>query len=82
MIERADVVVLCEIPFGSGNLKNLKAAEFALKKGKTLIILEQESVENRDFTGGEATEIFKRLKKEGAIVVKNENEVLSFIKMN
>ena len=78
MIEQADVVVLCEIPFGSGNLKNLKAAEFALKKDKTLLIFEGESVENRDFTGGEATEIFKRLKKEGAIIVKNEDEVLSF----
>ncbi|MHC1585253.1 MAG: heme ABC transporter ATP-binding protein, partial [Candidatus Syntropharchaeia archaeon] len=73
LIDRADVVVLCNIPFGFGNLKNLEAAEFALKK-KKVIIMEETPIEKRDFTGGEATRRFLNLKKEG-IVVKSEGEV-------
>ncbi|MHC1567808.1 MAG: heme ABC transporter ATP-binding protein, partial [Candidatus Syntropharchaeia archaeon] len=59
---------------GFGNLKNLEAAEFALKK-KKVIIMEETPIEKRDFTGGEAMRRFLNLKKEG-IVVKSEGEVI------
>jgi iron complex transport system ATP-binding protein len=67
LIEKADAVVLCNIPVGFGNIKNLEAAEAALtQKGKFLLIVEIDPIEKRDFTGGEATnKQISQLKKEG-----------------
>ncbi|MHC1610564.1 MAG: ABC transporter ATP-binding protein [Candidatus Methanospirareceae archaeon] len=74
-IENADVVVLCNIPVGFGNLKNIEAAEVALKRGKSLLIVETERIEERDFTGGEATERFLSLKDKGVVVTRPEEVV-------
>ena len=59
MIESADAVVLCNMPFGFQNMKNLEAAKIA----KNLIILEDEPPHARDFTGGKAVELYKKLKE-------------------
>ncbi|MBK5191441.1 MAG: ABC transporter ATP-binding protein [Methanosarcinales archaeon] len=76
LIEKADVVVLCNIPVGFGNLKNIEAAEVALtKKGKSLLIVETDTIEKRDFTGGEATKRFLSLKDKGVVVAKPEEVV-------
>ena len=77
MIEKADVVVLCSIPFGFGNLKNIDAVDVALERmGKSVLIFEDKNIEKRDFTGGEATKRFVELKNKGALPVKNQEEVL------
>ena len=76
LIEQADVVVLCGIPFGFGNLKNIEAAEVALEMGKSVLVFEEKSMEKRDFTGGEAAKRFIALKNKGAVVVRNQEEVL------
>lgn len=64
LIKAADFTILCDMPFGQLNMKNLKAAAFA----KKLIIIEDEKPENRDFTGGKALLDYNAL-KEHAIVV-------------
>ncbi|MGB2841065.1 MAG: ABC transporter ATP-binding protein [Halobacteriota archaeon] len=80
LIEQADVVVLCNTPFGFGNLKNMDAAEVALgEMGKSVLVLEADKIEERDFTDGEATKRFIALKNKGAVVVKNQAEVLKFV---
>ncbi len=77
LIEKADVVVLCSIPFGFGNLKNIDAVEVALERmGKSVLIFEDKNIEKRDFTGGEATKRFVELKNKGALSIKNQEEVL------
>lgn len=77
LIEKADVVVLCSIPFGFGNLKNMDAAEVALERmGKSILVFDSNKIEERDFTGGEATKRFIELKNKGALPVKNQEEVL------
>ena len=76
LITQADVVVLCGIPFGFGNLKNIEAAEVALEMGKSVLVFEEKSIEKRDFTGGEAAKRFIALKNKGAVVVRNQEEVL------
>ncbi|MEA2076178.1 MAG: hypothetical protein U9O85_10735 [Euryarchaeota archaeon] len=79
-IEKADVVVLCNIPVGFGNMKNIEAAEIALtKKGKTLVVVETDSIENRDFTGGDAIKRVNNLKKKGAVVVTKPEEVVEVV---
>ena len=78
-VERANVVVLTDMQIGWGNIKNLKAAMKALKKGIPLIMIEKTPFGERDFTGGEAQKNLNNLKQKGAICVRNLNEVLPTI---
>lgn len=64
LVKAADITVLCDMPFGQQNLRNLEAAAQASK----LVILENENPENRDFTGGKALAMYKEL-RERAIVI-------------
>ncbi|MDI6902229.1 MAG: heme ABC transporter ATP-binding protein [Methanocellales archaeon] len=78
LIDQADVVVLTNIPFGYGNLKNLEAAELALEN-KPVLLIEETPIEQRDFTQGEAKKIYTKLKNNGAIVLHSPEEVLPII---
>lgn len=64
LVKAADITVLCDMPFGYQNMRNLEAAAEASK----LVIIEDENPESRDFTGGRALSIYKVL-KERAIVI-------------
>ena len=79
MIRKADVLVVTPTQFGEGNLRNLDAAETALEKGIPTILLEDGSIEERDFTKGKATEYFTKLKNNGANTVKSIKELVQFI---
>jgi iron complex transport system ATP-binding protein len=79
MISQADVLVVTPTQFGDGNLRNLEAAEIALKNGITTILVEDGPIEERDFTQGKATEYFKRLRNKGATSVKSIKELVQFI---
>ena len=79
-IEKADVVVLCNIPVGFGNLKNVEAAEVALTHpGKKLVVVESAPLAKRDFTDGNATERLTNLKHNGAVVVTKPEEVVDVL---
>lgn len=56
-IEKADIVLLTNICFGQLNLDNLLAAGL----GRRIIILEDSPVTERDYTGGQAAGIYKKL---------------------
>ncbi len=73
LIDKADGVILTDVPFGYGNLKNLEAALYASELGK-LIVIDKTPIESRDFTNGRATELYKKL---NAKFVKNEEEAIS-----
>ncbi|GAJ02011.1 unnamed protein product [marine sediment metagenome] len=61
-------------------MKNMDAAEVALgEMGKSVLVLEADRIEERDFAGGEVTKRFIALKNKGAVVVKNQAEVLKFV---
>lgn len=77
MIDKASAIVIGNVPFGYGNLKNLKAAEAALERGKVVIVVEENPIQQRDFTNGRAQNLVSRLKNKGAIVVKSYGEILS-----
>ncbi|MBN1761830.1 MAG: ATP-binding cassette domain-containing protein [Methanomicrobia archaeon] len=79
-IEKADVVVLCNIPVGFGNLKNVEAAELALThQGKKLVVVETIPLAKRDFTDGEATQRLTILKHNGAVVVTKPEKVIDVL---
>jgi iron complex transport system ATP-binding protein len=62
-IMNSDITILCSMPFGIQNLKNLEAAKFA----KKLIIIEDDAPETRDYTGGLALEIYDFLKRKAIV---------------
>jgi len=78
LMQEAAVIVIPAIPFGVGNLRNLKAVEEALLRERHVLALEKED-EERDFTGGEAQTIIGRLKEKGALFYTDPEEVLAKI---
>jgi len=77
MIDEASAIIIGNVPFGYGNLKNLEAAKVALERGKMIIIVEETSVHRRDFTNGRAQNLLRELKSKGAIAVESCREALS-----
>ena len=76
MISKAKVLVITPTQFGDGNLRNLEAAEKAMKEGIPIILLENGPDEKRDFTNGKATKYLTELQNNGAITVKSNKELL------
>ena len=79
IIRKANVLVITPTQFGSGNIRNLDAAEAAMKMGVPIVILEDETEEEKDFTNGKATKYLTKLKNSGATVVKSIGELLQFL---
>jgi iron complex transport system ATP-binding protein len=70
----ADVLIVCDAPFGPGNVANLRLAIGAARAGVRTVLLEQIPIAERDFTDGEATELWAAL-REVAEVVRSYDEV-------
>ncbi len=79
MIKRARIVVLTSVPFGYGNFRNLEAAEESVSQGVPTFVIEEVPIESRDFTQGKVAKLFLKLKKMGAIPVKNQTELLKLL---
>jgi iron complex transport system ATP-binding protein len=79
MISKASIVVLTSVPFGYGNFQNLEAAEEAVSKEVPTFVIEEVPIESRDFTEGKAAKLFLKLKKMGAVPVKNQTELLELL---
>jgi iron complex transport system ATP-binding protein len=74
LIARASLLVVCDAPFGPGNLENLRLALKAAERGLRTILVEQIPIEERDFTGGKATELWLSL-RELATVFRSAEDV-------
>lgn len=70
----SDGVVICETPFGPGNLLNLSAA-LELESKTSIYVLHPEGIEERDYTGGQATKLIRRLAESGAVPVNGVREL-------
>jgi len=79
-IESAEAIILTDFPVGPGNMRNIEAAEHALSSGKTVILLNPHTVEERDFVGGKAIQAIDRLLKAGAIVIADRSELIKLLK--
>ena len=80
MIDRANVIVISNAPFGYGNLKNLEATKVALERGITTVIVETAPVNQIDFTNRKAQRLLQESKSKGAITVESRKEALSILK--
>jgi iron complex transport system ATP-binding protein len=78
MVEGADVVVLSNLSFGKGNLRNLMAAKHAANLGK-LIVVDATPFSSRNFAGDEADRVYSEILKK-ARVVKKEGDLIDAIR--
>jgi iron complex transport system ATP-binding protein len=76
LMRRAAMVVVCDAPYGPGNVGNLRAAVESAREGSRMYLLEQVPVEERDFTEGEATRLWDAL-RERATVARSYEELLA-----
>lgn len=66
-IQAADAVVIADMPFGAGNVANLRNAEKALELGKRVAVIgKREGYAERDFAGGGVAGMLSRLVEHGA----------------
>jgi iron complex transport system ATP-binding protein len=72
----ASLVVVCDAPFGPGNIENLRLALRAIERGVPGILLEQVPIQERDFTNGRAAELWSRL-RERCRVASSHDEALA-----
>jgi iron complex transport system ATP-binding protein len=61
LMARAALLVVCDAPFGEGNLENLRLAVDSVRAGVRVILLESIPIEERDFTAGRATAMWREL---------------------
>jgi iron complex transport system ATP-binding protein len=68
LLRDADLLVVCDAPFGPGNVANLRLALEAARAGVPTYLVEQVPVTERDFTGGEATRRWTELRGVATVV--------------
>jgi hypothetical protein len=70
-------VVVSSFPVGPGNLKNLEAAQSALRSGKRVFVVQPEPGKSVDFVDGKASKIITGLISSGAIQVNAVDDLLA-----
>ncbi len=78
-IEKAQWVILAPIPFGEGNIYNLKALQTAARRGQRVVVIERIPIQERDYTDGKGLLEYRHLLKLGVIRVTGEGEVLRLL---
>jgi len=64
LMASAALIVVCDAPFGPGNVENLRLAVTSAERGVRTVLLEQVPMAERDFTvGDEATRLWNRLRE-------------------
>jgi iron complex transport system ATP-binding protein len=76
LIRAAGAVILADVPFGPGNLANLRAAREARAAGRPVLVCDFTPLAQRDFTGGEAQNEYAALLAAGAVRVGSPEELL------
>lgn len=80
MIKAAQAVIIAEVPFGYGNLPNLRLALEALELGKPVLALCTCPIEERDFTQQkEATTLWQHLLQHGLQSFHQLDDLLSAV---
>ncbi len=75
----AHAVVVADVPFGNGNLRNLELVLHACRAGTPVVLLELRPFSERDYTGGRATELWHQIRALGAQVARSYPELLEIL---
>jgi iron complex transport system ATP-binding protein len=68
LFRAASLLVVADAPIGRGNLENVSLALEAVRSGVRTVVIEQVPIEERDFTGGEATRLWHALTAAATVV--------------
>ncbi|NPV53273.1 MAG: ABC transporter ATP-binding protein [Firmicutes bacterium] len=79
VVRESDVIVLANIPFGNGNLRNLDVAIQAADAGKVVVVINASWAGRRDYTGGEGTRKLEQLLERPVIVAPDDREALEIL---
>ena len=75
----ANVVIIADVPFGYGNLRNLEVALTAQQSSVPIYALCERSIEARDYTDGHATLLWNQLVQGGLACYESLQALLSAI---
>jgi iron complex transport system ATP-binding protein len=78
----AGLVVVCDMPVGPGNLRNLEAVAEAQETGVPVALLRAglpPCVEEKDYTGGEATRLLEALSRCGARSAESVDKIVGLL---
>lgn len=64
LMNKADLIVVADVPFGAGNMINLKLVEEAWMNGIPVLFSGSTSPDERDFVAGEAAAILRKISSE------------------
>ncbi len=78
LVESSDLLIVTDMPIGEGNLKNLELAE-KVAEDKPVLLVERNPISERDFTGGEAEELYSSLKENCIKSVDDVRGILRFL---
>lgn len=76
-VREAAAIVVTDFPVGPGNLKNLEAADAALRNEKPVFLMNVETIDKRDFVGGRAKQLIDDLISRGAITVGSRQDLIA-----
>ncbi|MCS6924211.1 MAG: heme ABC transporter ATP-binding protein [Fimbriimonadales bacterium] len=76
VVATAQAVIIADLPFGHGNLRNLELALWAQARGIPVFALTTRPIHERDFTGGDATRLWTQLVANGMQTLPSVDEVL------
>lgn len=79
LLKKADYIVLTGLYFGRANIRNLEILLEPELADKRLLILEDGSFGERDFTGGKAQCVYDRLKTKSSVTMVAMDEVFSIM---
>jgi len=79
LVKEADFVVLSDFSIGSGNLKNLEAAIYAIKHKIPVMIYEKRKIKDKDFTNGKGSKLYDELIDNGAMTFGSKRELISYV---
>jgi iron complex transport system ATP-binding protein len=68
LMRGAEMIVVCDAPYGPGNVRNLETVLRARGEGIRVVLLGQIPPGERDFTGGRATELWERIAEDAEVV--------------
>lgn len=76
LMQETDLLVVCDAPFGPGNVENLRLALESARAATPIYLIEQVPIEERDFTDGTATELWHALRRVATVVSSYEELVV------
>jgi iron complex transport system ATP-binding protein len=78
-VDQADILIITDVPFGQANIRNLELAERAQSKGVSVVILDHNIAQDRDYTAGEALRKLDRLVHAGATLAGKSDDLIGLI---